>query len=114
MMTPPPTPAGSPRRAATYLDARGVGVGGLVKPAFEAGRPDWFPPELDWVVGCSYQGMPVRSAPVRNFIGANMSFRREIVADLHGFSTGLGRVGTTPLGCEETELCLRSSRPHPA
>jgi GT2 family glycosyltransferase len=101
------------RLADHYLDARVMGVGGLVKPVFEAGRPPWFPPELDWVVGCSYQGMPVRSAPVRNFIGANMSFRREIVTDLHGFSVGLGRVGTTPLGCEETELCLRVSRHHP-
>ncbi len=101
------------RLADHYRDARVMGVGGLVQPVFEAGRPPWFPPELDWVVGCSYQGMPVRPAPVRNFIGANMSFRREILADLHGFSVGLGRVGTTPLGCEETEFCLRVSRRHP-
>jgi hypothetical protein len=101
------------RLADHYGDARVMGVGGLVKPVFEAGRPAWFPPELDWVVGCSYQGMPVQPAPVRNFIGANMSFRREILADLHGFSAGLGRVGTTPLGWEGTELCLRASQRYP-
>jgi glycosyltransferase involved in cell wall biosynthesis len=101
------------RLADHYQDARVIGVGGLVKPAWEAGRPRWFPPELDWVVGCSYLGMPVRLEPVRNFIGANMSFRREILADLHGFSIGLGRVGTTPLGCEETEFCLRLSQRYP-
>ncbi len=96
-----------------YQNAQVMGVGGLVKPVWDAGRPEWFPPELDWVVGCSYMGMPVQPGPVRNFIGANMSFRREIVADLHGFSIGLGRVGTTPLGCEETELCLRVSQRYP-
>ena len=65
------------------------------------------------MVGCSYLGMPVRPGPVRNFSGANMSFRREILADLHGFSIGLGRAGTTPLGGEETELCLRASQHYP-
>ena len=101
------------RLADHYQNAQVMGVGGSVKPVWEAGRPQWFPPELDWVVGCSYLGMPVRPGPVRNFIGANMSFRREILADLHGFSIGLGRVGTTPLGCEETELCLRVSQHYP-
>jgi hypothetical protein len=51
--------------------------------------------------------MPRQAAPVRNFIGANMSFRRADVLSAGGFRTDLGRVGTRPLGCEETELCLR-------
>jgi GT2 family glycosyltransferase len=101
------------RLADHYRDARVMGVGGFVRPAWETGRPPWFPPELDWVVGCSYLGLPVRSGPVRNFIGANMSFRREVMADLDGFSVGLGRIGTTPLGCEETEFCLRLSQRYP-
>jgi GT2 family glycosyltransferase len=101
------------RLADRYLDDRVVGVGGLVKPVWEAGRPRWFPPELDWVVGCSYEGIPAGRGPVRNFIGANMSFRREVIEDLHGFMTGLGRVGNAPLGCEETEFCLRVSQRYP-
>lgn len=101
------------RLADRYAEARVVGVGGLVKPVWEAGRPRWFPPELDWVVGCSYQGMPACRGPVRNFIGANMSFRREVLQDLHGFLTSLGRVGTAPLGGEETEFCLRVNRRYP-
>jgi glucosyl-dolichyl phosphate glucuronosyltransferase len=96
-----------------YRDPRVLGVGGLVKPAWDNGRPAWFPPELDWVVGCSYRGLSEVSAPVRNFIGANMSFRREVLDQLGGFSAGLGRVGAIPLGCEETELCLRASQLHP-
>ncbi|MEV0532428.1 glycosyltransferase family 2 protein [Kitasatospora sp. NPDC050463] len=95
------------RLLAGYRDPRVLGVGGLVRPAWETGRPRWFPPEFYWVVGCSYRGLPERPAPVRNFIGANMSFRRSEILAAGGFRTDLGRVGTRPLGCEETELCLR-------
>ncbi|GAA4794115.1 glycosyltransferase family 2 protein [Streptomyces sanyensis] len=95
------------RLAAGYGDPAVAGVGGLVRPWWTTGRPAWFPPEFDWVVGCSYRGLPEHPAPVRNFIGANMSFRRAEVLAAGGFRTDLGRVGRTPLGGEETELCLR-------
>ena len=101
------------RLADHYLDPTVLGVGGLVEPAWEHRRPGWFPPELDWVVGCSYLGMRSGLGPVRNFIGANMSFRREILAEIGGFSIELGRVDSNPFGCEETELCLRVSQRHP-
>jgi hypothetical protein len=42
-------------------------------------------------------------------MGCNMSFRRDVFDVVGGFSEDLGRVGTVPLGCEETELCLRVS-----
>ncbi|MGV9498473.1 glycosyltransferase family 2 protein [Streptomyces sp. NPDC003642] len=93
---------------APYVDPRVVGVGGLVRPSWSAGRPVWFPPEFDWVVGCSYRGQPERAAPVRNFIGANMSFRRSELLAVGGFLDALGRVGTRPVAsCDETDLCLR-------
>ncbi|GAA4872652.1 glycosyltransferase family 2 protein [Kitasatospora terrestris] len=98
---------------AAYREPEVLGVGGLVRPRWDSARPPWFPPEFDWVVGCSYRGLPERSGPVRNFIGANMSFRRAEVLAAGGFRTDLGRVGTRPLGCEETELCLRLSRRRP-
>ena len=47
------------------------------RPSGRDGRPRWFPPEFDWVVGCSYTGLPETVAPVRNLIGAAMSFRRQ-------------------------------------
>ncbi|UZJ32653.1 glycosyltransferase [Streptomyces endophytica] len=101
------------RLLTAYHDPRVLGVGGLVRPLWETGRPAWFPREFDWVVGCSYQGLPERRAPVRNFIGANMSFRRAEVLAAGGFRTDLGRIGTRPLGCEETELCLRVAARNP-
>ncbi|WP_063770078.1 glycosyltransferase family 2 protein [Streptacidiphilus melanogenes] len=93
---------------AGYARGAGVlGVGGAVLARWEGERPHWFPPEFDWVVGCSYRGGPETATAVRNFIGANMSFRRAALQAAGGFRTDLGRVGTRPLGCEETELCLR-------
>ena len=87
-----------------------VGFGGFARPAWPRHRPGWFPEEFDWVVGCSHRGVPTTPAPVRNLLGCNMSFRRSALQTSGGFSTGLGRVGTLPSGCEETELCIRLRR----
>jgi glycosyltransferase involved in cell wall biosynthesis len=90
-----------------------VGVGGAVIPRWQGERPAWFPEEFDWVVGCSYRGLPEGPGEVRNPIGANMSFRREPLRLAGGFSSMLGRIDTKPVGCEETEACIRISRLRP-
>lgn len=92
-----------------YLDPQVIAAGGRIDPRWTAGAPAWFPPEFGWVVGCSYRGLPARRSVVRNVIGANMSFRRDVVEQVGGFRHELGRVGTLPVGCEETELCIRAS-----
>jgi glycosyltransferase involved in cell wall biosynthesis len=97
----------SKRLLDAYADPAVVAVGGSVIPEFEAGRPAWFPPELDWVVGCTYVGHRLDAGPVRNLIGANMSFRADALAALGGFRTDLGRTDAGGGGCEETELCMR-------
>ena len=84
-----------------------VGVGGKVEPNWRAPRPSWWPLEFDWVVGCSYIGLPTKEADIRNPIGANMAVRRKAFTDVGGFSPALGRVGKHPVGCEETELFIR-------
>lgn len=87
-----------------------IAVGGASEPIWRSGRPAWFPVEFDWVVGCSYRGLPIRAADVRNLIGSNMSFRRGVFEQVGGFHHAIGRVGTRPVGCEETELCIRATR----
>lgn len=96
------------RLAAHFEDADVIGVGGLIRADWRSGRPAWFPEEFGWVVGCSYLGMPTAVAEVRNMIGANMSLRREVFERAGVFSTEVGRVGKKPVGCEETELCIRA------
>ncbi len=98
---------------ASYRDPDVMAVGGRVDPVWEDTRPSWFPAEFDWVVGCTYVGMPSARSPVRNVIGANMSFRREVFDEVGGFPDGIGRIGTLPVGCEETELCIRARRELP-
>jgi GT2 family glycosyltransferase len=101
------------RLVAPYADPRVMGVGGAIEPRWDRGRPRGFPAEFQWVVGCTYAGMPERPAPVRNVIGANMSLRREVFGRVGGFRSGMGRVGRRPMGCEETELCIRARRADP-
>ena len=95
------------RLVAHFAAADVAAAGGAVVPRWDAGRPRWFPPEFDWVVGCSYRGLPTETVGVRNIIGANMALRRATLDAVGGFRDGLGRIGRVPLGCEETELCLR-------
>ena len=95
------------RLAEAYRDPAVLGAGGAVHPAWVEGKPRWFPPEFDWVVGCTHSGMPSQVAPVRNLVGANMSLRRRELIEVGGFRHELGRVGTIPAGCEETDLCIR-------
>jgi glycosyltransferase involved in cell wall biosynthesis len=96
-----------------YAQPDVLGVGGLVVPEWEDHAPRWFPNEFGWVVGCSYLGQPAATAPIRNPIGANMSFRRPVIEAVGGFAQSLGRVGTSPVGCEETELSIRVAAAYP-
>ena len=98
---------------AAYADPAVMAVGGSIVPMWLRRRPIWFPEEFDWVVGCTYLGMPTQSTIVRNVIGCNMSFRREVFDAVGGFSSGIGRLGSRPLGGEETELCIRAQRHWP-
>jgi len=97
---------------APYADPHVLGVGGQIIPVWQPGRPKWFPPEFDWVVGCSYRGMPLGRTQVPSFSGAIMSLRRRLLVDSGGFDVGLGRIGTRTPGCEETEICARLRRRH--
>lgn len=91
-----------------------VGVGGRVEPVWEGERrPPWFPPEMDWVVGCTYRGVPSETSVVRNPFGGAMMVRRQAVQAAGGYSERLGRTGTYPSGGEETELCIRMRQRDP-
>ncbi len=98
---------------APFGDPAVVAVGGQAVPRWITERPSWFPPEFDWVIGCTHVGAPRTRAVVRNVIGCNMAFRRDAVNEVGGFRSDLGRVGRIPLGCEETELCIRLRQAHP-
>ena len=43
-----------------------------------------------------------------------MSLRTTLAREVGGFDIGIGRVGTRPVGCEETELAIRLTAARPA
>ncbi len=103
-----------------YDDVTVKAVGGVAHPRWpnDGRRPGLLPAaapddgdatgELDWIIGCTYTGQPAAQAEVRNLMGCNMSFRREVFERVGGFAEDIGRIGRNPLGCEETELCIRA------
>lgn len=108
-----PEPDWLERLATVYEEAEVAAVGGGILPGWATARPAWFPPEFDWVVGCTYRGLPETRTTVRNLIGANMSFRREVFEELEFFS-GLGHANGRSLGGEETDFCIRLAELMPA
>ncbi|MCL8024435.1 glycosyltransferase family 2 protein [Nocardioides bruguierae] len=108
-----PEPAWLEHLLAPYTDSTIEAVGGHAEPVWPDGdAPPQLAPELWWVVGCTYRGMPTRTSPVRNLWGCNMSVRTQVLREVGGFDETAGRVDTFPLGCEETELCIRMADRH--
>ncbi len=90
-----------------FEDDRVVATGGRALPIWPGATPAVLPPELLWIVGCSYRGLPEQDAEVRNVMGCSMAYRAEPLRELGGFNPDTGRVGRLPIGCEETEVCIR-------
>jgi glycosyltransferase involved in cell wall biosynthesis len=90
-----------------------LGVGGAVEPYWLSKQPSWFPEEFYWVLGCSYSGLPQTLSVVRNPYGGCTCFLREVFEVVGGFREGIGRVGSNPMGGEETELCIRAKQRWP-
>jgi hypothetical protein len=97
---------------AGFEDPEVIGVGGHALPAWQGEAPRWLPDEFLWVVGCSYRGLPASGA-VRNPLGCNMAFRAGVFARAGPFDPRVGRLGSRPFGCEETEFCTRAVRAIP-
>ncbi len=108
-----------------YTDPHVLGIGGKIEPLWLEPRPFWFPDEFNWVVGCTYRGMPAENSAVRNIIGANMSVRQHTLMNANGFRSSFGcnhdttekkatNVGSKWLqhhaGDEETEFCIRATQ----
>jgi glycosyltransferase involved in cell wall biosynthesis len=100
--------------AKNFHDGMVAGAGGYVKAVWENGRPAWFPEELDWVVGCSHRGGPSERRYVRNPVGCNMAFRKQVFRKIGLFRSGIGRIGNALIGSEEAEFSIRLSNAMPS
>jgi hypothetical protein len=69
-----------------------IGVGGRILPGYEQGCR-MLPPELLWVVGCTYRGHRPDEGPISRPIGASMAFRTDQLRLAGGFSSSFGPRG---------------------
>ncbi len=65
-----------------------VGIGGRIDPDYEGDAG--LPPELLWLVGCTYRGHREDEGPISRPIGANMAFRSLALSRVGGFSSEFG------------------------
>ena len=92
----------------SVYESRGaLAVGGRMTPIWTAGKPDFLPEEFYWLVGVTHRGFAEAGEEVRNTFGSNISFRTEVLRELGGFATEVGRQGEKNLQAHETELCAR-------
>jgi glycosyltransferase involved in cell wall biosynthesis len=83
------------------LCRKGVAVvGGNILPDYAPdARP--LPPELLWLVGCTYRGHPMERGPITRPIGSTMAFRRSVLEEVGGFNPAFGPIGLKRVNSNE-------------
>jgi len=94
----------------TYQKHDAIAVGGKILPIWLSKQPDYFPDELGWLVGITYEGFAEeRVVEVRNTFGPNMSFKKDVFDKIGLFTEefGFSKKGLSCLQGEEAEFALR-------
>jgi GT2 family glycosyltransferase len=90
---------------APYDDPAIVATGGRAVPRWE--RPNrLLPPELYWVVGCTYAGHPTTAQPLSRPIGCTMAVRRAALLGAGGFPRDFGPSGPHPKSHSNEEIAV--------
>ena len=90
-----------------YDDPKVIAVGGKTISTWDKSRPSWFPEELDWLVGGIWKGHPEQLCEVRNLIGPNMSFRKEVCKTIGYMRAELGAKNSSFRPGDEPEFFIR-------
>ena len=90
-----------------YESTDAIAAGGKMTPLWVAGKPDFLPEEFYWLVGVTHRGFAEPGEEVRNTFGSNISFKTEVMKELGGFESQVGRQGEKNLQAHETEFCAR-------
>ncbi|QHS16526.1 glycosyltransferase family 2 protein [haloarchaeon 3A1-DGR] len=91
----------------TYETTDAIAVGGDVRPNWQGDKPDFFPEEFYWLVGCVEPGFAEDGEEVRNTYGSNISYRREAFLDVGGYDPNTGRKGDRHLQAHEAPVGIR-------
>jgi glycosyltransferase involved in cell wall biosynthesis len=93
-----------------YEDRDAVAVAGPVEPDWVTGKPDFFPAEFYWLVGCTERGFAEDGEEIRNGYGSNISYRRDVFLDVGGYDENTGRKGDRHIQAHEPPVCIRIRR----
>ncbi len=93
--------------ASVYEERDAIAVGGHVAPDWVTTKPDFFPAEFYWLVGCDERGMGEHMEELRNTYGSNISFQREIFLNVGGYDENTGRKGDRHIQAHEAPVCIR-------
>lgn len=91
----------------TYEETDAVAVGGVVAPDWITEKPDFFPEEFYWLVGCDQRGFGEHMEELRNTYGSNISFKRDVFLDVGGYDENTGRKGDRHIQAHEAPVCIR-------
>jgi glycosyltransferase involved in cell wall biosynthesis len=98
------------RLVATYESTDAIAVGGRVEPDWQVRRPEFFPEEFYWLVGCDEREFGEHGEEVRNTYGSNISYRREPFLEVGGYDESTGRKGDRHIQAHEAPVCIRIRR----
>ena len=93
-----------------YRETDAVAVGGDVRPDWQVERPDFFPAEFYWLVGCVEPDFADHLEEVRNTYGSNISYRREAFLAVGGYDPNTGRKGDRHVQAHEAPVGVRLLR----
>ena len=96
----------------TYDTTDAVAVGGYVAPDWVTEKPDFFPAEFYWLVGCTERGFAEDGEEVRNTYGSNISYKREVFLDVGGYDVNTGRKGDRHIQAHEAPVGIRIREEH--
>ena len=91
----------------TYEETDAVAVAGYVAPNWVADKPDFFPAEFYWLVGCTEKGFAEDGEEIRNGYGSNVSYRRDVFLDVGGYDVNTGRKGDRHVQAHEAPVGIR-------
>lgn len=90
-----------------YEETDAVAVGGRVAPDWITEKPDFFPAEFYWLIGCDERGFGEHMEELRNTYGSNISFRRDVFLEIGGYDERTGRKGDHHIQAHEAPVCVR-------
>jgi glycosyltransferase involved in cell wall biosynthesis len=98
------------RLVEVYEETDAIAVGGDVRPNWQTEKPDFFPEEFYWLVGCVEPDFADHMEEVRNTYGSNISYRREAFLEVGGYDPNTGRKGDKHLQAHEAPVGVRLMR----